>query len=172
VVNYFELFQLPVQLPIDTALLTAHYQQLQKKYHPDNFTAAVDSEKVSIIQKSSMINDGYQTLKNPITAAEHLLSLQGFDIATEQNIIHDAEFLMEQFSLRERLDNIENQHNVELLDGFHTEIVERRKNVYDQLLQYIKEQDWHTALNHIYKIRYLNRLLEQVEKIQEMQFPL
>ena len=79
---------------------------------------------------------------------------------------------MEQFSLRERLDNIENQHNVELLDGFHTEIVERRKNVYDQLLQYIKEQDWHTALNHIYKIRYLNRLLEQVEKIQEMQFPL
>lgn len=171
-VNYFELFQLPVQLPVDTVLLTTHYQQLQKKYHPDNFTSVADSEKVSIIQKSSMINDGYRTLKNPITAAEYFLSLQGFDVVTEQNIIHDADFLMEQFTLRERLDDIESQNDVELLDDFHNEIVERKENVYHQLLQYITAQDWRSALNQIYKIRYLNRLIEQIEKLQEKQFTL
>ena len=171
-INYFELFQLPIQLPIDSGQLTANYQQLQRQYHPDNFAGATDNEKVAIIQKSAMINDGYQTLKNPIKVAEYLLSLQGFDVATEQNIIHDADFLMEQFSLREKLDDIESQNNVDLLDDFHSEITQRKKNVYQQLMDYISQQDWQSAVNQIYKIRYLARLIEQIEKLQEKQFAL
>ena len=170
--NYFELFQLPIKLPIDSGQLTVNYQQLQRQYHPDNFAQATDNEKVAIIQKSAMINDGYQTLKNPLKAAEYLLSLQGVDVATEQNIIHDADFLMEQFSLREKLDDIESQNNVELLDDFHSEISQRKKQVYQQLLDDISQQNWQTALNQIYKIRYLARLIEQIEKLQEKQFAL
>ncbi|OCG21137.1 Fe-S protein assembly co-chaperone HscB [Gilliamella sp. wkB108] len=154
------------------AMLTTHYQQLQKQFHPDNFASAKDNEKVSIMQKSAMINDGYQTLKNSISAAEYFLSLQGFDVATEQNIIHDPDFLMEQFTLREQLDDIESQDNPELLDDFHKEMIKRKNSVYNQLLHYIHEQDWQTALNLIYKIRYLTRLLEQIEKLQEKQFVL
>lgn len=170
--NYFELFQLPVQLPVDSTQLALHYQQLQRQYHPDNFATANDSEKSAVVQKSAKINDGYQTLKNPIKAAEYFLSLQGFDIAAEQSIIHDADFLMEQFSLRERLDDIENQANFTLLDDFHAEIIEREKTVYNQLLALIAKQDWQTALNQLYKIRYLTRLIEQIEKLQEKQFAL
>ncbi|WP_181415883.1 co-chaperone HscB [Gilliamella apicola] len=170
--NYFELFQLPIKLPIDSGQLTVNYQQLQRQYHPDNFAQATDNEKVAIIQKSAMINDGYQTLKNPLKAAEYLLSLQGVDVATEQNIIHDADFLMEQFSLREKLDDIESQNNVELLDDFHSEISQRKKQVYQQLLDDISQQNWQAALNQIYKIRYLARLIEQIEKLQEKQFAL
>ena len=171
-INYFELFQLPIQLPIDNGQLTANYQQLQRQYHPDNFAQATDNEKVAIIQKSAMINDGYQTLKNPLKAAEYLLSLQGVDVAIEQNIIHDADFLMEQFSLREKLDDIESQNNIELLDYFHSEISQREKQVYQQLLGDISQQNWQAALNQIYKIRYLARLIEQIEKLQEKQFAL
>ena len=170
--NYFELFQLPIKLPIDSGQLTVNYQQLQRQYHPDNFAQATDNEKVAIIQKSAMINDGYQTLKNPLKAAEYLLFLQGVDVATEQNIIHDADFLMEQFSLREKLDDIESQNNVELLDDFHSEISQRKKQVYQQLLDDISQQNWQAALNQIYKIRYLARLIEQIEKLQEKQFAL
>lgn len=170
--NYFELFQLPISLPVDMAHLTAHYQQLQRQYHPDNFANATDSEKVAIIQKSAMINDAYQTLKDPIKAAQYLLSLQGFDVETEQNIIHDADFLMEQFTLREQLDEIEQQANFALLDDFDAQISERKRAVYQQLLQHIAKQDWQLALNQIYKIRYLARLIEHIEKLQEKQFPL
>ncbi|MWN05963.1 Fe-S protein assembly co-chaperone HscB [Gilliamella sp. Pas-s95] len=171
-VNYFELFNLPVQLPVNIAELTNHYQQLQRQYHPDNFAVATDNDKVAIVQKSATINDGYHTLKNPIKAAEYFLSLQGFDVATEQNIIHDADFLMEQFVLRERLDDIESKGNFELLDDFHAEIIARQNTVYNELLQFIANQDWSTALNQIYKIRYLARLIEQIEKLQEKQFDL
>ncbi|OCG57738.1 Fe-S protein assembly co-chaperone HscB [Gilliamella sp. Nev5-1] len=176
-VNYFELFNLPVQLPVDVISLTTHYQQLQRQYHPDNFAVATDSEKMAAVQKSATINDGYQILKNPIKAAEYYLSLQGFGVATEKNIIHDADFLMEQFALREKLDSIENQANFQALDDFHKEIIEREKMVYNQLLQLIVKQDivkqdWQSALNQIYKLRYLARLIEQIEKLQDKQFDL
>ncbi|NUE96775.1 Fe-S protein assembly co-chaperone HscB [Gilliamella sp. ESL0232] len=171
-VNYFELFSLPAQLPVDVAQLTTHYQQLQKQYHPDNFAVVNDIDKVAIVQKSAIINDGYHTLKNPIKAAEYFLSLQGFDVATEQSIIHDTDFLMEQFFLRERLDDIERKDNFELLDDFYAEIVACQKIVYNELLQFITNQDWSKALNQIYKIRYLARLIEQIEKLQEKQFDL
>ncbi|MCX8577951.1 co-chaperone HscB [Gilliamella sp. B2717] len=170
--NYFELFHLPIQLPVDTQQLTLQYQQLQRQYHPDNFATASDSEKMAIIQKSAMINDAYQVLKNPIKAAEYFLSLQGFDVATEQHIIHDADFLMEQFVLREKLDDIESQSNFELLDSFGAEISGRKKDIYNQLLNNISQQDWQSALNQIYKIRYLTRLIEQIEKLQEKQYAL
>ncbi|OCF96971.1 Fe-S protein assembly co-chaperone HscB [Gilliamella sp. wkB308] len=170
--NYFELFHLPIQLPVDTQQLTLQYQQLQRHYHPDNFATASDSEKMAIIQKSAMINDAYQVLKNPIKAAEYFLSLQGFDVATEQHIIHDADFLMEQFVLREKLDDIESQSNFELLDSFGSEISGRKKDIYNQLLNNISQQDWQSALNQIYKIRYLTRLIEQIEKLQEKQYAL
>ena len=79
---------------------------------------------------------------------------------------------MEQFSLREKLDDIESQNNIELLDDFHSEISQREKQVYQQLLGDISQQNWQAALNQIYKIRYLARLIEQIEKLQEKQFAL
>lgn len=170
--NYFELFDLPVKLPVDVSLLTAHYQQLQRQYHPDNFATANDNDKMVMVQKSAMINDGYHTLKNPIKAAEHLLSLKGFDVATEQNIIHDADFLMEQFVLREKLEDIESQDDFVILDDFHSQVFARQRDVYKELLEFIDKQDWEAALNQIFKIRYLTRLIEQIEKLQEKQYAL
>ena len=79
---------------------------------------------------------------------------------------------MEQFVLRERLDDIERKDNFELLDDFYAEIVACQKIVYIELLQFITNQDWSIALNQIYKIRYLARLIEQIEKLQEKQFDL
>ena len=35
--NYFELFELPVSIQIDKAVLNQRYFALQKKYHPDFF---------------------------------------------------------------------------------------------------------------------------------------
>lgn len=165
--NYFNLFQLPLTLPIDTIHLNREYQQLQRQYHPDNFATANDNDKVAIIQKSATINDGYRTLKNPVEAAEHLLALQGFDIMAENSTVHDTDFLMEQFELREQLDEIENQENHALLDDVFVDILARKQSVYTNLLVDIAEQNWQSSLNQIYKIRYLSKLIEHIEQLQE-----
>ena len=53
------------------------------------------------------VKDGeaaWQTLRHPLMRAEYLLSLHGFDLASEQHTVRDTAFLMEQLELREELD--------------------------------------------------------------------
>lgn len=170
--NYFELFQLPIKLPIDNVLLNERYQQLQKQYHPDNFSLVSDSEKAAIMQKSANINTAYQTLKNPISGAEYILTLQGKGIDIEHKTIRDPNFLMIQFELRERLDDLENQLNWDVLEQFYTDVMSKQRVCYQQLLQYIDNQQWENARNEIYQLRYFTRLIEQIELLQEKQFHL
>lgn len=174
--NYFELFSLPTHIPVDSAQLTTAYQQLQRRYHPDNFATAAESEKVAMLQKSAMINDAFQTLKDPILSAEYLLSLNGIDVSVEQNIVHDTHFLMEQFELREQLDTIENNSDIEqkeqLLANFSDVVKQRRQYAYQQLLTLVANENWPPSLNEIHKLRFLAKLQLQIERLEDQLFEL
>lgn len=170
--NYFSLFQLPMTLPIDTSILNVQYQQLQRQYHPDNYAVASESDRAAAMQKSATINTAYKTLKDPITAAEYRLSLEGIDISNEQNTIFDPLFLGEQFELREVLEEIEQAKDWVALDHFVADVIARKKQIYAELLQVINETEWQQAKTILYKLRYFARLIEQIELLQEKQFDL
>lgn len=168
--NYFELFHLPIALPIDISELSRQYQQLQRLYHPDNFAIADDRQKAEMMQKSATINAAYQTLKDPIRAAEYRVGLAGVDINDEQRTIKDSAFLMEQFELREQLDEIGSSQDWDALDAFHRKMLQRKKNDYTQLLADINQNDWQSSQQKLYKLRYFSRLIEQIEQLEEKQF--
>jgi len=170
--NYFVLFQLPLTLPVDVNTLNAQYQRLQRQFHPDNYVLSSDYEKAVIMQKSATINNAYRTLKDPIKAAEYRVSLESINIDAEHNTIRDPEFLGEQFELREKLDDIENAQDLALLDKFYNEIILRNKDIYTSLLAAIDQSNWQVAKTIIYRLRYLARLIEQIELLQEKQFDL
>lgn len=170
--NYFELLQLPIMLPVDISLLSSHYQQLQRQYHPDNYATAPDSEKMAVLQKSATINAAYQTLKDPISAAEYRVSLEGININEEQQTIHDSQFLMQQFTLREQLDDIEQAQDWDKLTTFYDAIIEQKNQIYLQLLDHINHSNWSATKQQLYQLRYFAKLLEQIELLQEKQFDL
>lgn len=170
--NYFVLFQLPVILPVDLKKLNMQYQQLQKQYHPDNYAMASDNDKTAIMLKSTTINIAYQTLKDPLKAAEYLLSLHGIDIDSEQKILHDDAFLQQQFELREQLDDIESQLDWDMLNDFNDNIINKKQIIENQLIQNITNQQWELARNTVYQLRYFARLIEQIELLQDREFDL
>ena len=104
--NYFELFALPVSFDVDISSLSARYQDLQRSTHPDKFTNATDRERRLSMQQASIINEAYQTLKDPLKRAQYLLSLNNVDVNSESNTVMDTAFLMQQMELREALDDI------------------------------------------------------------------
>ena len=55
--NHFELFNLPVELDIDLAVLKNEFLKLQQQYHPDK---AEDKDQALI--KSSEINQAFKVL--------------------------------------------------------------------------------------------------------------
>ena len=144
--NYFDLLALPMILPINLSQLSLNYQQLQKQYHPDNYATASESEKMAVVQKSATINAAYQTLKDPIKAAEYRVALEGININEEQQTIHDSEF--------------------------YDEILKRKNQVYLQLLAYINQSNWLATKQPLYQLRYFVKLIEQIELQQEKHFDL
>lgn len=101
--NYFELFGLPVGYIVDSGQLAEHYRELQRVVHPDRYANGSAAEKRFSVQGAAMINEAYQTLKDPILRARYLLLLNGIDVRAEQGTTQDADFLMEQLELREAL---------------------------------------------------------------------
>ncbi len=101
--DFFELFELPRRFSLDESLLKKQFLKLQKAWHPDNFSAADESQKNAALIQSANINEGFSVLENPAKRAKHLLELLGEKIGDENRAM-PAEFLAEQFALHESLD--------------------------------------------------------------------
>ena len=166
--DYFTLFGLTQNYAIDSEQLTQRFQDLQRQYHPDRFAASSEQEKMQALQKAATINAAYQSLRHPLTRAEYLLSLHGFDINNEQHTMHDTVFLMEQLELREELDNIENNANsLDLLAVFMKNV---KKMQQDRNLLMVNELDamqWEKAADTVRKLRFLDKLQQQAEQLEE-----
>ncbi|HCH49701.1 MAG TPA: co-chaperone HscB [Proteus sp.] len=169
--DYFTLLGIPNCFDIDKQQLASHYQDMQRQYHPDRFAGKSEKEQTQAISLASTINQAYQTLKNPLSRAEYMLSLQGIDIANEQQTMHDTAFLMEQLTLREELDNIENSTDAESLLADFTSRLEKMYTVrHDEMVKTLDNQNWDVAADNVRKLRFLAKLKEQVAHLEERLF--
>jgi len=103
--SYFTLFNLPISFDVDRKALTERYRTLQRTVHPDRFANAAESERRLSVQMAARINEGYQTLKDPLARGRYLLELRGIEL-NDMDTAFDGEFLMEQMELRERLGSV------------------------------------------------------------------
>jgi molecular chaperone HscB len=89
-VDYFTFFGLPRKLNLDVAALEKDFYELSRKLHPDLNAKAGSQEQEWSLQQSSLLNDAYRTLKDPIKRTQYLLKLEGVELeeqsksATEQ----------------------------------------------------------------------------------------
>jgi molecular chaperone HscB len=89
-VDYFTFFGLLRKLDLDVAALEKDFYELSRKLHPDLNARAGSQEQEWTLQQSSLLNDAYRTLKEPIRRTQYLLQLEGVELeeqsktATEQ----------------------------------------------------------------------------------------
>ncbi|MGP0096896.1 MAG: Fe-S protein assembly co-chaperone HscB [Terriglobales bacterium] len=79
-VDYFTFFGFPRKLNLDTAALEKEFYVLSRRLHPDLFAQANPEERAFSLEQSSMLNDAYRTLKDPIKRTEYLLRLEGIEL--------------------------------------------------------------------------------------------
>lgn len=83
--TYFELFNLPPKLALDTAALEKTFYKLSREYHPDRFASRPAEEQAEATERSSQLNDAYRALRDPIRRTEYLLELEGVEME-EQSV--------------------------------------------------------------------------------------
>jgi molecular chaperone HscB len=102
--NYFELFGLPVGYIVDTDALAERYRELQRIVHPDRYANAPDQTRRLSVQGASLINEAFETLKDPVARGSYLLTLHGVEMDAQNESTQDMAFLMQQMELREALE--------------------------------------------------------------------
>lgn len=166
--NYFELFGLPTQFALDGSLLSSQFRELQKRFHPDNFAAASERDRLMAVQKAAEINDAYQVLKAPMTRAEYIILLHGIELRGEQQTLQDPMFLMEQMELREELEAVEQSSDPEsALFDFDSKVSRMLKSYLQQVEQQLNDANWDIAADTVRKLKFIAKLKDEVAKVEE-----
>lgn len=88
--NYFQVFDLPCKLKVDPASLEKQFYTLSRKLHPDRFASRPAAEQEAALAESSLLNDAYRTLKDPILRTQYLLKLEGVELEEQSKAATDA----------------------------------------------------------------------------------
>jgi molecular chaperone HscB len=108
--DYFGFFGLERKLGLDVAALERRFYELSWKLHPDNFHNASAQEQAASLEKASVLNDAWRTLRDPVARVEYLLELEG--VRREGEIKQQAppDLLAEVFELNEYLEELRAAH--------------------------------------------------------------
>jgi molecular chaperone HscB len=113
--NYFELYDQPINLHIDKIGLKKKYFELSKTHHPDNNMAASQQQKSTIIQ-SMDVNDGYKILSNIDLRIKYMLVIFNSMIENEKYSLQPS-FLLNVMDINEGIMDLEGstENNVGLI---------------------------------------------------------
>jgi molecular chaperone HscB len=104
--NYYDFFGLEHRLDLDLKDLEKRFYALSQQYHPDRFTLKSREEQQYALDATSILNDAYRTLRDPLARAEYLLKENGFDIGEQGTKNVPPELLEEVFELNMALEEL------------------------------------------------------------------
>ncbi len=104
--NFFEFFGLERKLQVDAETLQKRFYELSRQWHPDRFGRKGAAEQAEALEATSILNDGYRTLKDPVKRAEYLLKEEGFPIGEQRSKDVPPELLEEVFELNMMLEEL------------------------------------------------------------------
>lgn len=161
--NHFQRFGLPQSFKLDTAQLELAFRALQAQVHPDKSAHLSDVEQRLAMQRSTLVNEAYQTLKSPIKRARYLLSLHGVDTQEETNTAMPVDFLMVQMEWREAVADAVQRRDVAALEQQEARMKSGARELEAELAVKIDvEHDYGVAAQLVRKLRFMEKLAEEI----------
>ena len=159
---------MPQTYAIDIDALAAKYRELQGDAHPDRHSGADEAAKMRAVQLTSLINEGFATLKSPLKRAGYLLSLEGFDAEQVSQADLGMDLLMEQMQLRESLETLPKDESAldELADlkSDTEQKIAKRQQEFEMALT---SNDLSDARRLFHEMQFLDKLLQEINSGEE-----
>ena len=138
--------------------LDEKFRALSRKLHPDRFARATPRERRYSLEQTTLLNDAYKTVKDPVRRAEHLLALRGIKVEPKMS----PEFLEQTLEDREKL--LEAKMSGEPLDPLAAAVREKRDRTLGQVRELVENGgDLAQAAELLARMRYYARYLDEVE---------
>ena len=168
--DYFQFFGLPRKLLIDVSDLEKSFYELSRQFHPDYFMRASNAEQQASIERSSMLNDGYRTLRDRVARVSYLLALEGYKEAEKKA---PPDLLEEVFELNMQIEELKaakksgDENDVAQAQSALEEAMmglrEKLAGIDDRLLA--KFGDWDSALDRSAPPSEKRALLDQMSEL-------
>ena len=172
--NYFELLRLPQEYFFDKTLLSQHYRELQKQFHPDKYANKPANEQRLSVQFAAYINTAYQTLVSSVRRAEYMLVLEGENIDHQATTISDGQFLMLQIEWRESLADIAAVDDLSAAEQELDELAETVKaeasSLENLFNQYYCSNELSAARQVVAKLYFVEKMLQEIERLEASLF--
>ena len=104
--DYFEFFGIPRKLTVDAKDLETCFYALSRQLHPDLFSRRSAREREYSLEATAILNDAYRALRDPISRAQYVLRLEGFDVGEQGTKDVPPELLEEVFELNMALEEL------------------------------------------------------------------
>ncbi len=161
--DYFQLFGLTASFELDVSRLESAFRALQAQVHPDKSAHLPDVEQRLAMQRSTLVNEAYQTLRSSIRRARYILSLHGVDTGEESNTSMPMDFLMEQMEKRETVAEALQSRDLDALEQLESHMKKETRELEAQLAVKIDiEQDYTHAAGLVRKLRFMEKLAEEI----------
>jgi molecular chaperone HscB len=157
--NYFELFGFDIAPVIDKSLLSKKYLQLQKQYHPDNYSLSEEYEQIQSLEISSLINKAFAVFKDDLQTVGYFLEIMGL-ITTDEKYQLPPAFLMEMMEVNEQID--EGDFDETALANFQQKMDDEIEFVMQKSPSELSEGELLLIKEFYYKKKYLKRILDRL----------
>jgi molecular chaperone HscB len=164
--TYFELFEIPVQLKVNSALLSKKFFELSKKYHPDYFATESETVQAEALEKSATLNRAWKTFQNQEATIKYVLQEKGL-LQEEEKYELPPDFLMEVMDINEALMDADEpavKNNIETtIKNLQSEIYEPVKKIVENYQDgTTTEKELLQVKEYYYKKKYLLRINHQL----------
>ncbi len=164
--NYFELFDIPVQLKVNTALLSKKFFELSKKYHPDYFANDNEEVQAEALEKSALLNKAWKIFQNPDATIKYVLQEKEL-LEEEEKYELPPDFLMEVMDINEQLMDADEPdaviHLTSTIENLQAEIYEPVKEMVENYQNDIAtEKELLQVKEYYYKKKYLDRIRREL----------
>lgn len=165
--NYFELFGLNPVFDIDQAELHAAQQRLQASYHPDRHVGSSDRDRRQSVQMASLVNQAYETLRDPVKRSRYLLEINGASLPDDSATTSDTAFLMEQIELREQVDSCrQGEDALERSEKIASRLQQRASQMALDFVGHFNHGDLDAAIDSSRKMQFIQRIQQQLSELQ------
>lgn len=100
--DFYDALGLEPKLALDPDDLKKRFYDRSRQWHPDRFSRGTSEEKHRSEEMTSMLNDAFRTLRDPVTRAEYFLRESGVELSKDA----PPELLEEVFELNMALEEL------------------------------------------------------------------
>ena len=164
---HYALFELQPTFDIDPELLSSRYRELARKVHPDRFADAGETEQRYAIERSTNLNEAYQTLKSPSRRARYLLTLEGRELPLEATV-QDPAFLMQQMQWREELEELQSDADIAGVGSFKARLKAAQQGLNDSFAGIWRDDSQRAEAERLVRrMQFLDKLSQEVRQLEE-----